>query len=51
MLDFTKIGILLGIMPFTKKFPKFYQHQDFRIFSCVNMKQMSFICVYVIYLT
>ena len=36
MLDFTKFGIFLGIILFTKKLPTFTQFWDFGFFSCVT---------------
>ena len=41
MLDFTKVGICLGIWPFTKKVPAFTQIWEFMIFSCEMEKNLN----------
>ena len=41
MLDFTKFGIFLGIILFTKKLPTFTQFWDFGFFSCDTWPKMT----------
>ena len=46
MLDFTKFGIFLGIILFTKKLPTFTQFWDFGFFSCVMSPKYDTIELY-----